>query len=259
MHILITNDDGITAPGILALAQALRQLGRVTVLAPDRNWSVSGHVKTLHRPLRIKEVQLADGSPAYATDGAPADCVALALLGFIEEKIDLVVSGINNNANLGQDVTYSGTVTAAIEAAIAGVPAVAVSLDLPNGLTAKADYSTAARVACQVISQLMSHNGLSYRLFSVNIPYLPVEKIRGVKITRQCQRIYRDQLVRRLDPMGHPYYWIGGDPPTGVIEEGTDIAALAAGYVSVTPLHLSMTSQQGIDQAQAWHWKLDLT
>ena len=114
VHILITNDDGVTAPGLLALAKELEVLGKVSILAPDRNWSASGHVKTMHRPLRVKEIQLSDGMPVLATDGAPSDCVALAMLGIIPEKIDLVFSGINPNANLGYDVTYSGTVTAAM-------------------------------------------------------------------------------------------------------------------------------------------------
>jgi 5'-nucleotidase len=127
MHILVTNDDGVTAPGLLALAQEMRSLGQVTVLAPDHNWSASGHVKTLHRPLRVKEVLLSDGSWALASDGAPSDCVALAVLGLLPTSIDLVVSGINPNANLGHDVTYSGTVTAAMEAAIWGLPGIAIS------------------------------------------------------------------------------------------------------------------------------------
>lgn len=114
MHILVTNDDGVTAPGLSALAKAMRTVGEVSILAPDRNWSGSGHVKTIDRPLRVKELRLSDGSKAYASDGAPSDCVALALLGFLERKIDLVVSGINPNANIGYDVTYSGTVTAAM-------------------------------------------------------------------------------------------------------------------------------------------------
>src|SRR4030043_2257066 len=132
MHILVTNDDGITAPGLLALAKEMRRIGEVSVLAPDHNWSASGHVKTMHRPLRVKETQLADGSPAWASDGAPSDCVALGLLGFIPKKIDLVVSGINPNANIGHDVTYSGTVTAAMEAVIWGIPGIAISLDSPE-------------------------------------------------------------------------------------------------------------------------------
>ena len=132
MHILVTNDDGVQAPGLLALTQALGRLGTVTVLAPERNWSASGHVKTLHRPLRVWETVLADGTPAFASDGAPSDCVALALLGFIREPVDWVASGINPHANIGYDVTYSGTVTAAMEAVIAGVPGLAVSLDSPE-------------------------------------------------------------------------------------------------------------------------------
>jgi len=127
-HILVTNDDGITSPGILALKDALAAVGRVTVLAPSRNWSASGHVKTMHKPLRVDEVTLSDGTPALATDGAPSDAVALAFLGMVERPNDIVVSGINNGANLGHDVTYSGTVTAAMEGAIAGVPAIAMSV-----------------------------------------------------------------------------------------------------------------------------------
>ncbi|MHB8775959.1 MAG: 5'/3'-nucleotidase SurE, partial [Bellilinea sp.] len=129
MHILVTNDDGVNAPGLLALTRAMQPLGKVSVLAPDRNWSASGHVKTLHRPLRVTETRLADGYPALATDGAPSDCVALAVLGILPEPVDLVVSGINPGANVGHDMTYSGTVTAAMEGAICGLPSLAFSLD----------------------------------------------------------------------------------------------------------------------------------
>src|SRR5512133_2314230 len=142
MHILVTNDDGVYAPGLLALARELRKLGEVSILAPDHNWSASGHVKTLNRPLRAKPVTLADGSSALASDGAPSDCVALALMGVIETPIDLVVSGINPNANIGHDVTYSGTVTAAMEAAIGSVAGIAVSLDAPEFFSGVLDYST---------------------------------------------------------------------------------------------------------------------
>ncbi|NTW13382.1 MAG: 5'/3'-nucleotidase SurE, partial [Anaerolineales bacterium] len=128
MHILVTNDDGVQAPGLLALVQEMRQLGKVTVFAPDKNWSASGHVKTMDRPLRVRETVLADGTPAFTSDGAPSDCVAIPLLGFVKEDIDLVVSGINPNANIGHDITYSGTVTAAMEAVIAGVRGIAISL-----------------------------------------------------------------------------------------------------------------------------------
>jgi len=255
MHILITNDDGVNAPGLLALVQALAPLGRLTVLAPDHNWSASGHVKTLHRPLRVKETHLADGTPALASDGAPSDCVALVMMGLLEEKVDLVVSGINPNGNLGHDVTYSGTVTAAMEAAIAGLPAVAVSVDPPEGLEGPLDYSTAAGVARQVVEQVIQH-GLPRDVFlNINVPYLPAAELKGFLVTRMGLRIYRDALIKRLDPRGRPYYWIGGDMPTGVPEEGTDIGALAAGYASITPMHLDLTARSLLEDMQGWKWE----
>ena len=156
MHILVTNDDGINAPGLLALAQAMRALietlhleGKVSVLAPDRNWSASGHVKTMDRPLRVKEALLADGTRGLASDGAPSDCVALAQLGLLSEPVNLVVAGINPGPNLGHDLTYSGTVTAAMEAAIWGIPAAAFSLEIPEHLDGPLDFSAAAQVAAK--------------------------------------------------------------------------------------------------------------
>lgn len=257
MHILVTNDDGVSAPGLLALVQALSSLGKISVLAPDHNWSASGHVKTLHRPLRVKETLLADGTPALASDGAPSDCVALAMMGLIEERIELVVSGINPNGNLGHDVTYSGTVTAAMEAAIAGLPAVAVSLEPPEGVVGPLDYSTAAGVARRVVEQVIRH-GLPKDVFlNVNVPYLPEADIKGVMVTRMGLRIYRDALIKRLDPRGRPYYWIGGDMPTGVPDEGTDIGALAGGYVSITPMHLDLTAHAALENMRSWAWDLD--
>src|SRR5512141_1436336 len=157
MHILVTNDDGVLAPGLLALTQEIRKLGKVSILAPDRNWSGGGHVKTLDRALRVKEFQLADGTPAFASDGAPSDCVALATLGYFKEPIDLVVSGINAGANLGHDVTYSGTVTAALEAVIAGIPGVAVSLETLDGHVGEIDYGPAARAASKVVRQVIEN------------------------------------------------------------------------------------------------------
>jgi len=246
MHILVTNDDGVHAPGLLALAQAARSLSdKVTVLAPDHNWSASGHVKTLHRPLRVNKTALEDGTPAWTSDGAPSDCVALAQLGFIPEEIDLVLSGINPNANIGHDVTYSGTVTAAMEAAIWGIPGIAVSLDRPEDLSGQVDYGPAAEAARRIVHWLRAQEELPEELvLNVNVPYGPLEKMKGFRITRQGLRIYRDELVRRLDPRGKPYYWIGGDAPIGVEEPGTDYGALLAGYVSITPIQLDLTSQK---------------
>jgi len=243
MHILVTNDDGVHAPGLLALTQAVRKLtDKVTVLAPDRNWSASGHVKTLHRPLRVSETELADGTSAWQSDGAPSDCVALAQLGFIPEKIDMVVSGINPNANIGHDVTYSGTVTAAMEAAIWGIPGIAVSIDRPEDLTGPVEYQHAAEAARRIIAWLWVQKGLPEdTVLNVNVPYGPLEEMKGFRLTRQGLRIYRDELVRRLDPRGKPYYWIGGDAPTGVEEPGTDYGALSAGFISITPIQLDLT------------------
>ena len=256
-HILVTNDDGVTAPGLLALVQAMQAIPdtRVSILAPDRNWSGSGHVKTLDRPLRIKEVVLSDGSTAFASDGAPSDCVALALLGFFEEKIDLVVSGINPMANLGHDVTYSGTVTAAMEALIWETPGIAFSLgSLENHLGAL-DYTSASVIARRVVETSLAHRFTAGMLLNVNIPYLPADQIKGFHITRQGLRVYRDRLDKRVDPRGRPYYWIGGDSPTGTPEEGTDVGALSAGYVSITPIQLDLTMYTSIPTLGDWGWE----
>jgi 5'-nucleotidase len=253
MHILVTNDDGVQAPGLLALTQAMRQVAdKVTVLAPDRNWSASGHVKTLDRPLRVAEVRLDDGTMAWAGDGAPSDCVALALMGFVPEPIDLVVSGINPNANLGYDLTYSGTATAAMEAAIGGIPGVAVSLDRPEGLSGEVDYRGSAGAAQRVVAWLLAQSAIPDDLIlNVNVPYGPLAEMKGFRLTRQGLRLYHDELVRRLDPRGRPYFWIGGDAPTGVEEPGTDYGALSAGYVSITPIQLDLTSRKGMDWMSA--------
>ena len=254
MHILVTNDDGVTAPGLLRLVQAMKPFGRVSVLAPDRNWSAGGHVKTLHRPLRVKEVTLADGTPALANDGAPSDCVAMALLGIIDEKIDLVVSGINPNGNLGHDVTYSGTVTAAMEAVIAGIPGIAFSLVSPDEHQEELDYETAGQIAGQIVDTILEQGLPDDLLLNVNVPYLRQEQLKGIRVTRQGLRVYRDRLDRRLDPRGRPYYWIGGEHPTGVPDDGTDFGALAEGYVSVTPLQLDLTDHSEVKRMKGWTW-----
>jgi 5'-nucleotidase len=254
-HILVTNDDGVMAPGLLALTHEMQKLGRVSILAPDRNWSGGGHVKTLDRALRVREIYLADGIQAFASDGAPSDCVALATLGFIKEPIDLVVSGINAGANLGHDVTYSGTVTAAMEAVIAGIPGIAVSLETVEGHVGGIDYGPAARAASKVVRQVIE-NGLSYEiLLNVNVPFLPDDEIRGFTLTRQGLRVYHSRLDERIDPRNKPYYWIGGDAPTGVPERGTDVGALAEGFVSITPLQLDLTAYHALTDLNTWQWE----
>jgi 5'-nucleotidase len=254
IHILVTNDDSVTAPGLLALTQEMRKLGQVSVLAPDRNWSGSGHVKTLDRALRVKETRLADGTPAFASDGAPSDCVALATLGFLKDPVDLVVSGINAGANLGHDVTYSGTVTAAMEAVIAGLPGIAVSLDLPENHVGELNYYPAARVARRVVEHVLANSLPDEILLNVNVPYLGYEELRGFLLTRQGLRVYHSRLDERIDPRGRPYYWIGGDAPTGVAERGTDVGALAEGYVSITPLQLDLTAYRVLSDLNHWDW-----
>jgi 5'-nucleotidase len=248
-HILVTNDDGISAPGLLALAQALRGIAEVSVLAPDRNWSASGHVKTLHRPLRVKESLLADGSSALASDGAPSDCVALAVLGIVP-KIDLVVSGINPHANIGHDVTYSGTVTAAMEAVIWGIPGLAVSLDSPEEHLGALDYAPAGEYARRVAEMILGKDLPQEVVLNLNVPYLPLDEIKGLQATRQGLRVYHDELLTRSDPRGVPYYWIGGAPPSGIPDQGTDFGALKTGYASLTPLNLDLTASDSLSALQ---------
>ncbi len=245
--ILLTNDDGINAAGLEALRQALAPLGRTTVFAPDHNWSAAGHTKTMHKPLRVNRVQLADGTEAYSTTGAPSDCVALALLGILPQRPDLVVSGINQGPNLGHDVTYSGTVAGAMEAVIAGLPAVAVSLDSYESH----DFSLAAKVAARIVEQVL-RRGLPAGVFlNVNVPCLPGgAEPKGIAITRMGRRVYRDVLIERQDPRGRPYYWIGGDTPGGHPDEGTDIGAVANGWVSVTPMRLDLTAREAMAELQ---------
>lgn len=253
MRILVTNDDGVTAPGLAALAEGLRALGDVSVIAPDRNWSASGHVKTMHKPLRLEPARTIDGIPVLATNGAPSDCVALAVLGVLGHEVDLVVAGINPLANLGHDVTYSGTVTAAMEAAIWGKPGLAVSVASAE----RHGYAAAAEVARRIAAAVAERGLPAHTLLNVNVPGSTLAEIRGIRLTRQGLRTYRDHLVRREDPRGRPYYWIGGQFPSDSPEPDTDFAALAEGYVSVTPLSLDLTHTAAVEAMAEWALKLD--
>ncbi len=235
--ILVSNDDGLHAPGLVALAQGLATAGDVVVVAPERNWSAVGHTKTMHKPLRAVEVTLGDGVHAYQASGSPSDCVSLGLLGLVGRHVDLVVSGINDGANVGTDLLYSGTFAAAAEAAVAGTPAFAISLDVGAYL----NYSAAARFAATLARQLLAHPAEPPWLLNVNVPDLPEGELAAVEVTRLGTRIYQDALVERLDPRGRRYYWIGGGVPSGLAEEGTDIGALAVGHISITPVRLDLT------------------
>src|SRR5215207_6087513 len=221
-RILVTNDDGIEGRGILALKRALDPIGDVTVVAPDTNQSAVGHQKTLMRPLRVRERTLADGSSGYSVDGSPTDCVSLAFLGFFEERFDLIASGINYGANLGDDITYSGTVSAAMEAVLSSVPAFAISQEYYE----HPDFTLASQVAYVAAVNILE-NGLD-----------------------------AGELLKRLDPRGIPYYWIGGPPPSGVAEPGTDFHAVVNKRIAVTPIQLDLTAKRLLDRLNRWSWDL---
>ncbi len=249
-RILVTNDDGIESRGILALKQALDPIGDVTVVAPDTNQSAVGHQKTLMRPLRVRERQLADGSMGYSVDGSPTDAVSLAFLGFFEERFDLVASGINYGANLGDDITYSGTVSAAMEAVINNCPAFAISQEYDE----QVDFALASLAAAVVARNVLEHGLKRGELVSVNVPAVPIAECEGFEVTRVGRRVYQDQLVQRVDPRGIPYYWLGGPPPSGISVPGTDFNAVVNRRVSVTPLHLDLTGRSLLRKLKAWDW-----
>jgi 5'-nucleotidase len=239
MKILLTNDDGVQSEGLFALWAALSPVHEVAVIGPDRNWSISGHNKTMDRPLRVTEVKLRDGSPAYASDGTPSDCVALAALGLLGYTPELVISGINSGNNLGGDITYSGTVAAAMEGVVSEIPSIAVSMSTrPEWLV-----DVGASFVKRLVEQIREHGLAKDILLNVNVPNISEDEIKGVQITRLGKRIYSDKLIERTDPRGRKYYWIGdSQPPTAHREEGTDATAVEDGYVSITPIHMDLTS-----------------
>jgi len=246
MNILISNDDGIHARGLHVLADALSSLGEVWVVAPDRERSAASHSLTLNRPLRVTKV----GPTWYTVDGTPTDCVALAVMGMIKRKFDLVASGINLGANMGDDVTYSGTVSAAFEATLLGLPAFALSVAGDR----RVDFTAAARVAV-TLAELIAKNGLpANTLLNVNVPNLRSSEIKGVVITQQGRRHYCEIIVRKVDPRGKAYYWIGGKEPTWELSEESDYAAVMAGCISITPLHLDLTNPSALEELRRWEF-----
>ena len=247
-RILVTNDDGVESRGLLALKQALDPISDVTVIAPDTNQSAVGHTKTLMRPLRVRERTLADGSLAYSVDGSPTDAVSIAFLGYFGHGFDLVASGINYGANLGDDITYSGTVSAAMEAVINNCPAFAISQEYFE----HPDFTLAGRAAAAVARNILEHGLSAGELINVNVPALPVGDDAGFEVTRLGKRVYQDELVVRKDPRGIPYYWIGGPPPSGVAVPGTDFHAVHDGWISVTPLRLDLTDDAALQDLDGW-------
>src|SRR5216117_1480401 len=242
--LLVTNDDGVHAAGLAALASALDDLGEVHVLAPEREQSACGHALTLHRPLRTH----AWGERRHSVNGTPSDCVNLGVLGFLPERPVLVVSGINHGSNLGDDVTYSGTVSAAMEGTLLGVPSIAVSL-VEGG-----DQGVAAEVA-RLIALRVLVTGLPKKTFlNVNVPGGPP---RGIRLTRLGHRVYSEKIVEQTDPRGRTHYWIGAGAPEWEELQGTDMGALHEGYVSITPLHLDLTNHRALDALADFGRSLD--
>lgn len=245
MHIMVTNDDGIHAPGILALAAAMRELGEVTVVAPDRERSAAGHSLTLHSPLRVFELR----AGFFAVDGTPTDCVNMGINSLLPFRPDLVVSGINHGPNLGDDITYSGTVAAAMEATMMGIPAMAVSLATHER---SGHFPAAAEVALRLARQILA-NGLPPDTFlNVNVPDCPAQEMNPPLITRQGKRSFVGNIVDKTDPRGRKYYWIGSEAPNFNDFEGTDFHALNRRHVSITPLHLDLTNYESMKVLAGW-------
>jgi 5'-nucleotidase len=224
----------------------------VTVVAPETNQSAVGHQKTLMRPLRVRERILADGSPAYSVDGSPTDAVSLAFLGYFEHGFDLVAAGINYGANLGDDITYSGTVSAAMESVINNCPAFAISQEYYE----HPDFALAGYAATIVARNILTEGLSRGELINVNVPAATLEECEGIEVTRLGRRVYSDQLVERRDPRGIPYFWIGGPPPSGLAVPGTDFHAVVNRRIAVTPIHLDLTGRRLLRRLKTWEWDL---
>lgn len=249
MRMLITNDDGIHSEGLLALRLALEPFGEVVVVAPDRPRSASGHSITLHKPLRVETVRMLDGFTAYASNGTPSDCVSLGILDVAGGDVDLVVSGINHGPNLGWDLTYSGTVSAAMEGAIMGVQSFAISVAGYKDVS----YDYAAQFAAHLAGILFKSKLPSSVFLNINVPAVELDEICGIEITRQGKRHYAGKIEKRTDPMGRAYYWLGGDLPQDELVEGTDVKAIADDKISVTPIHLDLTADSALEDIREWN------
>ena len=245
MHFLISNDDGIDAKGIQVLARRMQRIGRVTIVAPDQNRSGASNSLTLDSPIRIREI----GERCFRVSGTPSDCVHIALTGLLEKDPDIVVSGINAGANLGDDVIYSGTVAAAMEGRFLGLPAIAVSLvfnERPE------HYVSAAEAVAVIVERLRMDPLPADTILNMNVPDLPWERIRGFEVTRLGHRHRAEPVIRMTDPRGTPMYWIGPAGPGQDAGAGTDFDAVRRGYISITPIHVDLTRYQALDQIAGW-------
>jgi 5'-nucleotidase len=247
VKILLANDDGYRAPGLRSLKDALSGVAPLTVVAPDRNRSGASNSLTLDAPLRVQQ---AEEDVWYVINGTPTDCVHLAITGLFDHEFDMVVSGVNDGANLGDDVLYSGTVAAAVEGRFLGLPTIAVSLVPERGQARH--FETAARVARSLVDRLLSEPLHQSTILNVNVPDLPFEKIRGFEATRLGYRHRAEAVVKARDPRGRDIYWIGAAGPGQDAGPGTDFHAVANGFVSVTPLQVDLTRHGAIDGLRAW-------
>ena len=256
MRILLTNDDGITSRGLFQAKQALEAHGTVSVIAPDSNRSGSARSITIDRALHVSEVELRDGSSGFATDGTPVDCVRFGELGLVGERPDLVVAGINYGYNLGDDVTYSGTVAAAFEGLLLGIPGIAISQGAPTASGSdfrrheSYDFGPAAEFLGRLVGRVIAHGIPDGTLLNVNVPSQPS----GVAVARLGKRIYRDRLELEADHEGRRRYRIYGDDPSYHDEPGTDFRAIAEGRIAVTPVHLDLTSARAIEALAGWEF-----
>ncbi len=253
--ILVTNDDGVNSQGLWSLVKSLEGIDEVFVVAPDRERSAVGMAITLHRPLRARRI----GERTFAVDGTPVDCVDLGVGGLLPERPSLLVSGVNRGQNLGHDVLFSGTIAAAIKGTFLGIPSVAISLVLGEKeryVIEEVHFETAARAALS-LSKAILRNGLSEgTLLNVNVPNLPLDEIKGFRITRQDRAPYDTKVVKRVDPRGNIYYWIGGDRAETDGAEDTDIYAVRNGYISITPLQLDLTNYAEMERLERWEFKV---
>ncbi len=244
VRILVTNDDGITSPGIHAVAAALSALGEVWIVAPDRERTAVGHAVTLHKPLRITKM----ASRVFMVNGTPVDCVNLALVKVLPGRPSLIVSGINRGVNLGDDVMYSGTVSGALEGTILGIPSVAVSQEGEETFR----FEVGARYAARVAAEVLLHGLPPETILNVNIPNVPLRSIKGVKVTCLSRRRFNNPIVEKIDPRGRKYYWIAGTRHSWSRRKDADHEALEQHMVSVTPIHLDTTHHDVLEQFKAW-------
>lgn len=252
MQILLTNDDGIYAPGIDALKHTIQDLGQITVVAPDVEQSGVGHSITFSHPLRIREAHLDNEFLGYSVNGSPADCVKLAIYEVMKDRPDVVISGINMGSNVGIHILYSGTVAAAVEAAIMGFPSIAISFEISGRYD---DIHSAAKLARSVIERIITHKLPKGSLLNVNIPSIPPDQIKGIKVTRQFAHDFKENFEKRIDPSGKAYYWLIGTDKTIHREEDTDINAVNEGYISITPLRYDLTDYTMQKKIVEWDWK----